>query len=62
MFRALRFGGRAAWLLLLLVAALTAATSTLAARTAEARWARDVSRMVFNDNLELLRPGAPTWS
>jgi lipoprotein-anchoring transpeptidase ErfK/SrfK len=65
MFRALRFGGRAAWLLLLAVAALAALTSTLAARTAEARWARDVSRMVFNDNLELLRrleAGAPNDS
>ena len=57
--------GAALWLLLLAVALLAGVTSTLAARTAEARWARDVSRMVFNDNLELLRrieAGAPNDS
>jgi hypothetical protein len=33
----------------------TALSARLLDAAAEARWARDVSRMVFNDNLELLR-------
>ena len=55
MFRAIRFGGRHAWWLLAAVLVLMAVTTRLLAVAADARWERDVNRMVFNDNLELLR-------
>ena len=55
MFRAIRFGGRHAWWLLAAVFVLMALTTRLLAMAADARWERDVARMVFNDNLELLR-------
>lgn len=55
MFRAIRFGGRHAWWLLAAVFVAMALTTRLLALAADARWERDVNRMVFNDNLELLR-------
>ena len=55
MVRALRFGGRHAWGVLAALVLATALSARLLDAAAEARWARDVSRMVFNDNLELLR-------
>jgi hypothetical protein len=53
--RAIRFGGRHAWWLLAAVFAAMALTTRLLSAAADARWERDVARMVFNDNLELLR-------
>ena len=55
MLRALRFGGRRAWGVLGALVLATALSARLLDAAAEARWARDVSRLVFNDNLELLR-------
>ncbi|MGZ8377821.1 MAG: L,D-transpeptidase [Gemmatirosa sp.] len=55
MLRAIRFGGRHAWWLLAAVFVAMALTTRLLAAAADARWERDVARMVFNDNLELLR-------
>lgn len=55
MFRSLRHGGRTAWALLLGIALSFGASAVLLGATADARYRRDVSRMVFNDNLELLR-------
>jgi lipoprotein-anchoring transpeptidase ErfK/SrfK len=49
-----RHGGRQAWLLVASVITLLAASSALLADTAKVRYERDVSRMVFNDNVELL--------
>ena len=54
MFRFLRRGGRAAWAYLGGVLLTFVATAALLTSTAEARFRRDVSRMVFNDNLQLL--------
>src|SRR5688500_14411070 len=51
----LRSGGRIAWGLLLGILLTFVASTVLLGETAEARYRRDVSRMVFNDNLELLR-------
>jgi hypothetical protein len=51
----LRSGGRAAWALLVGILLTFVASTVLLGETAEARYRRDVSRMVFNDNLELLR-------
>jgi hypothetical protein len=53
--RALRFGGRHAWAVLAALVLAIVLSARLLNAAAEARWARDVSRMVFNDNLELLR-------
>lgn len=50
----LRSGGAIAWILLTTVALLLAGTTVLIARTADVRFQRDVARMVFNDNVELL--------
>lgn len=50
----LRRGGRPAWLVIALLVFVAAASTMLLAETVEVRYARDVSRMVFNDNLELL--------
>jgi hypothetical protein len=49
-----RSGGKLAWGLILAVLLLMLASSALFARTALVRHERDVSRMVFNDNLQLL--------
>ena len=49
-----RSGGWLAWGLIGAVFLLMAASSALFARTALLRHERDVSRMVFNDNIELL--------
>ncbi|HEY2065711.1 MAG TPA: L,D-transpeptidase [Gemmatimonadaceae bacterium] len=54
MLRFFRSGGMIAWGLILAVLALMAASSALLARTALVRHERDVSRMVFNDNVQLL--------
>jgi len=47
-------GGRAAWILIATVLVVTVASVLLIQSTASARYERDVSRMVFNDNLDLL--------
>jgi hypothetical protein len=47
-------GGRAAWGLMGIVIVVTVASVLLIQSTASARYERDVSRMVFNDNLDLL--------
>lgn len=54
MLRFVRRGGMIAWGLILTVLLLMAASSALFARTALVRHERDVSRMVFNDNVQLL--------
>ena len=50
----LRRGGRLAWMVIALVLLAAAASTALLADTMEVRYQRDVARMVFNDNLELL--------
>src|SRR3954471_2054775 len=52
--RFFRSGGALAWALIGAVLLLMAASSALFARTALVRHERDVSRMVFHDNLQLL--------
>lgn len=52
--RFFRSGGVLAWALIGAVLLLMAGSSALFARTALVRHERDVSRMVFNDNLQLL--------
>ena len=52
--RFFRSGGMLAWGLIGAVILLMAASTALFARTALARHERDVSRMVFNDNIQLL--------
>ncbi|HEX6053524.1 MAG TPA: L,D-transpeptidase [Gemmatimonadaceae bacterium] len=47
-------GGRAAWTLVGSVIAVTIASALLFQSAVSARYERDVSRMVFNDNLDLL--------
>ena len=47
-------GGRAAWGLVASVIVVTAASLLLFSSTVSARYERDVSRMVFNDNLGVL--------
>ncbi len=47
-------GGRAAWATVLAVPLLLGATAWLVADVASVRFRRDVTRMAFNDNLELL--------
>lgn len=49
-----RHGGKVAWGLIAGVLLLAAASVLLLARTAEARYERDVTRMVFNHTLETL--------
>ena len=49
-----RSGGRIAWGLVASIFLLMFASTALFARTALVRHERDVSRMVFNDNVELL--------
>jgi hypothetical protein len=53
-FRFLKHGGRIAWIYLGGVLLTFVASVALLTSTAEARFRRDVSRMVFNDNVELL--------
>lgn len=50
----LRHGGRVAWGLVAAVPLAFVASSLLLWKTADARYVRDVTRMGFNDNLELL--------
>lgn len=52
--RFLQHGGTTARVLVALCALVLAGTTALGAATASARYERDVTRMVFNDNLELL--------
>ncbi|HUQ83360.1 MAG TPA: L,D-transpeptidase [Gemmatimonadaceae bacterium] len=47
-------GGRAAWGLIAAVVVVAGASVALFASTARARYERDVARMVFNDNLDVL--------
>ena len=47
-------GGRSAWLLLGAVILVAIASAVLFSSTVNARYERDVSRMVFNDNLDVL--------
>lgn len=54
MIRFFRSGGLLAWGLMGAVLLLMVASSALFARTALVRHERDVNRMVFNDNVELL--------
>lgn len=49
-----RSGGRAAWILIAAVLLLLGVTTATLASTMRVRYERDVTRMVFNDNLELL--------
>lgn len=49
-----RHGGKVAWGLIVAVVLLLGATTTLMARTVSARYERDVNRMAFNHNLEVL--------
>ena len=50
----IRGGGRAAWILIAAVVMTFAGSTLLLANTMEVRFERDVTRMVFNDNMELL--------
>jgi L,D-transpeptidase catalytic domain len=54
MLRFFRSGGKLAWGLIGAVLLLMLASTALFARTALVRHERDVSRMVFNDNVQLL--------
>jgi lipoprotein-anchoring transpeptidase ErfK/SrfK len=47
-------GGRAAWILIGAVVIVGGASALLFSSTVNARYERDVSRMVFNDNLDVL--------
>lgn len=47
-------GGRAAWALIAAVVLVGASSALLFASTVNKRYERDVSRMVFNDNLQVL--------
>ena len=49
-----RHGGMLAWALVGAVAIMLGASTVLLANTADARYERDVMRMAFNDNLEVL--------
>ncbi|MBA2687958.1 MAG: L,D-transpeptidase [Gemmatimonadaceae bacterium] len=53
--RFLSYGGKTVWALLLGFVVATALSTTLLAKTAELRFKRDVSRMVYNDNLGVLQ-------
>ena len=52
--RFFHLGGWPAWTLVVAVVATSAGSTALFADTAAVRFRRDVTRMVFNDNLELL--------
>ena len=47
-------GGKIAWILIIAVVLAMGTSTLLLANTAEVRLERDVTRMVFNDNVELL--------
>ncbi len=49
-----RKGGRLAWGLIIAVVLVIGLSTALLANTAEVRYTRDVTRMVFNDNVQLL--------
>ena len=51
----LTHGGKMIWLLLLGFVGAAAASLLLLGRTIDLRFARDVNRMVYNDNLDVLR-------
>ena len=50
----MRHGGRVAWGLIGALVLVLAGSTLLLANTAEVRYERDVTRMVFNDNLQVL--------
>jgi len=54
MFRFLRHGGLVAWALFAGIVLFAGLSAALLADAAEVRYERDVTRMVFNDNLEVL--------
>jgi lipoprotein-anchoring transpeptidase ErfK/SrfK len=54
LFRFFRSGGKIAWILIASVLLIIAASTALLANTAEVRYERDVTRMVFNDNVGVL--------
>ena len=54
LFRFFRSGGRIAWILIASVLMVIAGSTALLAHTAEVRYERDVTRMVFNDNVGVL--------
>src|SRR3712207_4608232 len=54
LFRFFRSGGKIAWILIASVLMVIAASTALLASTAEVRYERDVTRMVFNDNVGVL--------
>ena len=54
LFRFFRSGGKVAWILIGSVLMVIAASTALLANTAEVRYERDVTRMVFNDNVGVL--------
>jgi L,D-transpeptidase-like protein len=54
LFRFLRSGGKIAWILIAAVLMVIAASTALLASTADVRYERDVTRMVFNDNVGVL--------
>ncbi|MBA3655917.1 MAG: L,D-transpeptidase [Gemmatimonadaceae bacterium] len=53
--RFLSYGGKTVWALLLGFVVASALSTTLLAKTAELRYKRDVNRMVYNDNLGVLK-------
>ena len=54
LFRFFRSGGKIAWILIASVLMIIAASTALLANTFEVRYERDVTRMVFNDNVGVL--------
>ena len=54
LFRFFRSGGKIAWILIASVLMVIAASTALLAHTADVRYERDVTRMVFNDNVGVL--------
>jgi L,D-transpeptidase-like protein len=54
LFRFFRSGGKIAWILIAAVLMVIAASTALLASTADVRYERDVTRMVFNDNVGVL--------
>src|SRR3982751_1930498 len=54
LFRFFRSGGKIAWILIASVLMVIAGSTALLAHTAEVRYERDVTRMVFNDNVGVL--------
>lgn len=53
--RFLSYGGKTVWMLLIGFIVASALSTTLLAKTAELRYKRDVNRMVYNDNLGVLK-------